>query len=202
MLSPAVASTVALPTAIKRAQQTYRIGLISYAMSARSSALLTASLRVPSLISHFRTVKTFSYDPFYISLKPSVPVFPTIQLCLKGYDFPVLERYERYARSALKKWTETVSSFPLPPEKTLYKTYHPNSTKVKAEFELNKYCRVFTIDGIKSVDLPIIVELLQQNLPEGVEMILQERDPQLEESRYVANLEMETLQSELEKLTK
>ncbi|BHF72597.1 39S ribosomal protein L48, mitochondrial [Sparganum proliferum] len=108
-------------------------------------------------------------------------------LCLKGYDFPVLERYERYARSALKKWTETVSSFPLPPEKTLYKTYHPNSTK---------------IDGIKSVDLPIIVELLQQNLPEGVEMILQERDPQLEESRYVANLEMETLQSELEKLTK
>ncbi|VDM02910.1 unnamed protein product [Schistocephalus solidus] len=30
------------------------------------------------------------------------------------------------------------------------------------------------IDGIKSVDLPIIVDLLQQNLPEGVEMTLQE----------------------------
>uniref|UniRef100_A0A0V0J5W2 39S ribosomal protein L48 n=1 Tax=Schistocephalus solidus TaxID=70667 RepID=A0A0V0J5W2_SCHSO len=171
-------------------------------MLVRLPALFTTSLWFPSLSSHFRTVKTFSYDPFYISLKPSIPVCPTVQLCLNGYDFPVLERYERYARVALGRWAETVSSFPLPPRKTMYKTYHPNSTKVKAEFELSKYCRVFTIDGIKSVDLPIIVDLLQQNLPEGVEMTLQEYDPQLEESRYVANLEMETLQSELEKLSK
>ncbi|VDN11170.1 unnamed protein product [Dibothriocephalus latus] len=95
-----------------------------------------------------------------------------------------MERYEKYARFALGKWSKNVTSFPLPPKKTMYKTYHPSSTKAKAEFELSKYCRIV------------------RNLPEGIEMVLQENDPQLEESRYVANLEMETLQSELEKLTK
>ncbi|KAM3175661.1 hypothetical protein ACTXT7_008101 [Hymenolepis weldensis] len=122
-----------------------------------------------------RCPKTYSYDPFYISRKPSIPLYPKLQFCLTG--------------------------FPLPPKKTSYSVFHPNSTKVKTEFELNHYCRVVTADNIKTVDLPVIFDLIQQNLPEGIELTIEEFNPDLEEERYVANLEIETLQDELTKLT-
>ena len=67
-----------------------------------------------------------------------------------------------------------VLRFPLPPKKTAYKVFHPNSTKVKTEFELNRFCRVVNAEDVKTVDLPIIFDLLQQNLPEGVELTVQE----------------------------
>ncbi|VDO09280.1 unnamed protein product [Rodentolepis nana] len=145
--------------------------------------------------------KTYSYDPFYISRKPSIPLYPKLQFCLRGYDFPSLEKYEIYVNRALKRWSSSVDSFPLPPKKISYSIFHPNSTKVKTEFELNRYCRVVTADNIKTVDLPVIFDLIQQNLPEGIELKVEEFNPDLEEERYVANLEIETLQDELTKLT-
>ncbi|VDL61312.1 unnamed protein product [Hymenolepis diminuta] len=145
--------------------------------------------------------KTYSYDPFYISRKPSIPLYPKLQFCLIGYDFPSLEKYETYVYKALRRWSSSVDSFPLPPKKTSYSVFHPNSTKVKTEFELNRYCRVVTADNIKTVDLPVIFDLIQQNLPEGIELTVEEFNPDLEEERYVANLEIETLQDELTKLT-
>ncbi|KAL5960473.1 30S ribosomal protein S10 [Taenia solium] len=145
--------------------------------------------------------KTYSYDPFYICRKPSIPLFPKLQFCLKSYDFPTLEKYESYLIKALRRWVSSVDSFPLPPKKTLYKVYHPNSTKVRTEFDLNHYCRIVYAENIRTVDLPVIFDLIQQNLPEGIELAVEEFDPRLEEERYVANLEVETLQGELIKLT-
>ncbi|CDI98650.1 39S ribosomal protein L48 mitochondrial [Echinococcus multilocularis] len=145
--------------------------------------------------------KTYSYDPFYICRKPSIPLFPRLQFSLKGYDFPTLEKYEIYLNKTLRRWVSSVDSFPLPPKKTLYKVYHPNSTKVKTEFELNHYSRIVCAENVKTVDLPIIFDLVQQNLPEGIELAVEEFDPLLEKERYVANLEVETLQGELTKLT-
>lgn len=68
----------------------------------------------------------------------------------------------------------SVSSFPLPPKKSLYKVYHPNSTKVRTEFDLNHYCRIVHAENIRTVDLPIIFDLIQQNLPEGIELAVEE----------------------------
>ncbi|EUB58459.1 hypothetical protein EGR_06640 [Echinococcus granulosus] len=118
--------------------------------------------------------KTYSYDPFYICRKPSIPLFPRLQFSLKGYDFPTLEKYEIYLNKTLRRWVSSVDSFPLPPKKTLYKVYHPNSTKVKTEFELNHYSRIVCAENVKTVDLPIIFDLVQQNLPEGIELAVEE----------------------------
>ncbi|VDD83485.1 unnamed protein product [Mesocestoides corti] len=118
--------------------------------------------------------KTFSYDPFYISRKPPIPLYPKLQFCLKGYDFPMLERYEKYIARVLKRWAAAVDSFPLPPKKTLYKLYYPNSTKVRVDFDLSLYCRIVCAEKIKTVDLPIIFDLFQQNLPEGIHLTVEE----------------------------
>ncbi|KAL5108614.1 30S ribosomal protein S10 [Taenia crassiceps] len=166
-----------------------------------SPVLLTCSRVFFSRNCLSKRFKTYSYDPFYICRKPSIPLLPKLQFCLKSYDFPILEKYERYLIKTLRRWVSSVDSFPLPPRKTLYKVYHPNSTKVRTEFDLNHYCRVVYAENIRTVDLPIIFDLIQQNLPEGIELAVEEFDPLLEEERYVTNLEIETLQGELAKLT-
>lgn len=67
-----------------------------------------------------------------------------------------------------------IPRFPVPPKKTQYKVYHLNSTIVKTEFGLSYYCRIVNAASIRTVDLPIIFDLLQQNLPEGVELTIQQ----------------------------
>ncbi|VEL32406.1 unnamed protein product [Protopolystoma xenopodis] len=88
-------------------------------------------------------------------------------------------------------------SFAVPASKRRYKIFNINSTEVKAEFDIAEYKRAFT-----SIRLPIIVDIMQQNLPQGVRFSFQKFDPDIEESLYVPRLELTALAGELSKIGK
>ncbi|THD18986.1 39S ribosomal protein L48 mitochondrial [Fasciola hepatica] len=94
------------------------------------------------------------------------------------------------------------ASFALPAQRTTYKLYHQNSTNVRAEFELSKYRRICRVAKLKAIYLPIVMDVLYQNLPEGLELSVEKTDTKVDEERYVPQLEVQALQEELSKLNK
>ncbi|VDP21143.1 unnamed protein product [Echinostoma caproni] len=71
-----------------------------------------------------------------------------------------------------------------------------------------KYLRKFftklnlEVEKLKAIHLPVIMDVLYQNLPEGVELTVGKTDPNADEARYVPQLEVQALQEELSKLSK
>ncbi|KAA3677068.1 large subunit ribosomal protein L48 [Paragonimus westermani] len=148
-----------------------------------------------------RHVKIRSPDPPYLSAKPPIPVYSELQLDIKCRDFVVLERFCRYLERFVKHFNLEVYGFALPANRTTYRLYHPNSTKVRTEFELSDYIRIYRVSNMKAIHLPIFMDLLYQNLPEGVQLSVDQTNPDTDEARFVPQLEVHALQEELAKLS-
>lgn len=146
------------------------------------------------------TLKVKNFDPPYLSAKPPLPILDDLQFAVTGRDFVVLEKFGSYLHRFFINFNLEVENFPLPAKNTTYRIYHANSTKVQSEFELSEFRRIFMVSGLKAVYFPILLDLVYQNLPEGVEITINKRDPNLDEERYVPQLELEALQEELSKI--
>ncbi|TPP65281.1 39S ribosomal protein L48 mitochondrial [Fasciola gigantica] len=147
-------------------------------------------------------VQTKRLDPPYLLAKPPFPFYAELQFDLRGFDFVVLEHYVKYLRKFFGKLNLEFSGFALPAQRTTYKLYHQNSTNVRAEFELSKYRRICRVAKLKAIYLPIVMDVLYQNLPEGLELSVEKTDTKVDEERYVPQLEVQALQEELSKLNK
>ncbi|GAA49930.1 hypothetical protein CLF_103794 [Clonorchis sinensis] len=77
-------------------------------------------------------------------------------------------------------------SFALPAKLTTYRLYQPNSTNVRTTFELSDYHRV-----VRAIHLPVLVDLVHQNLPEGVELSLRQVSSCLYEGLHKSLLSIE-----------
>ncbi|KAF8572330.1 hypothetical protein P879_00201 [Paragonimus westermani] len=144
-----------------------------------------------------RQVKIRSPDPPYLVIF----LFLSLQLDIKCRDFVVLERFCRYLEQFVKHFNLEVYGFALPANRTTYRLYHPNSTKVRTEFELSDYIRIYRVSNMKAIHLPIFMDLLYQNLPEGVQLSVDQTNPDTDEARFVPQLEVHALQEELAKLS-
>ncbi|CAL8107692.1 unnamed protein product [Calicophoron daubneyi] len=145
-------------------------------------------------------IRVRNLDPPYLSARPPIPPYPELQFDIKCLDFVVLETFCKYFRRVISLLGLTTNGFPLPANRTTYKLYHPNSTKVRTEFELSSYHRVYRVQDMKAIHLPLLMDILCQNLPEGVELSVGQTDPNADEARYVPQLEVHALQAELSKL--
>ncbi|VDQ02611.1 unnamed protein product [Trichobilharzia regenti] len=58
----------------------------------------------------------------------------------------------------------------------------------------------YLISGLKAVHLPILLDLIYQNLPAGIKISVGKTDKTLDEDRFVPQLEREALEKELSKL--
>ncbi|TGZ59343.1 hypothetical protein CRM22_009146 [Opisthorchis felineus] len=154
----------------------------------------------------FRTaqynIQIRNLDPPYLSAKPPIPLYPELQFDIKCRDFVILEQFCTYLRRFLSRLGLDVYVFALPAKLTTYRLYQPNSTNVRTTFELSDYHRVVRLNGLKAIHLPLLVDLVHQNLPEGVELSLSQSDPKSDDARYVPQLELYALKEELVKLSK
>lgn len=148
-------------------------------------------------------VRNYSlYEPDYLdALKPQIPVYDAINIQIKGYDFPVLEHYQKFIHSVSENMNiEVEDGWALPAQTQTVQRLKPRSTVIDAEYKLSIYERNVQIVDVPSTTLAILLNILRATLPEGVSLSVHEHTPEQEEIRYVPDQELMELKSQLEAL--
>lgn len=140
------------------------------------------------------------YEPPYLELmKPEFPAYDVINVRLTGYDFPVLESYQRFVHRIASALDLDVSeNWAHPPKKENVVTYKPNSAIAEHEYQLTTYDRYVQINDIEAKTYSVFLRFIQSGLPEGVTLSVVHHTEFLEESRYVPDKDLLDLKQQLE----
>lgn len=85
-----------------------------------------------------------------------IPLYDEVNIFLRGYDYPVLEGYQRFVHKLLRNMEVDVEdAWALPPEEIKVTTLKPRSEIQEAQFDLKLYQRVIQIVDIKSTAVSI-----------------------------------------------
>lgn len=132
-------------------------------------------------------------------MKPSFPTYDLINVKMSGYDYPVLESYQRFVhRIATALELDVSECWAQPPKKEHIIKYKPNSALVETEYKLTTYERFLQIEDIHAPIYPLFLRFIQSGLPEGVTLSVVHHTEFLEESRYVPDKDLLDLKSQLE----
>ncbi|XP_065356716.1 large ribosomal subunit protein mL48 [Calliphora vicina] len=142
------------------------------------------------------------YEPDYLeSLKPKFPQYESLNVQIKGYDYPILESYQRYLHSVAEYLDIDVADcYALPPQNMSVQRLKPNSTVVDSEYRLTVYERNIQLQDMDVPLYPMFLRIAQAALPEGVQLTVQEHTDECEERRYVPDKDLLELKAELEKM--
>uniref|UniRef100_A0A336MCA6 CSON014989 protein n=1 Tax=Culicoides sonorensis TaxID=179676 RepID=A0A336MCA6_CULSO len=142
------------------------------------------------------------YEPDYLDkLRPQVPVYDAINIEITGYDFPVLENYQKFVHEACETMEMNVSDcWALPPKIETITKFKPYSSTVDATYNLKTYKRYVQVEQAKAHQIPLLVRIIQAGLPEGVKFTLMEHTELHEQERYVPDKELLQLKDELDSI--
>ncbi|CAL4139292.1 unnamed protein product, partial [Meganyctiphanes norvegica] len=153
------------------------------------------------------TAQTIRYPmrniPFYAlnAAGPQVPTYPPLNVSLKGYDFTVLEHYGKWVHNtALNMDIDVEDGWATPCKKLKIQNLRPGTSKMETEYMLNVYERNIKVLDLTSTLAGTFIEVIQAGLPEGVELSLREHTQLDTEIRYIPDLELKDLKSQLEEL--
>ncbi|KAK7874421.1 hypothetical protein R5R35_001516 [Gryllus longicercus] len=143
------------------------------------------------------------YEPDYLeAMKSKIPLYNTLNIQMRGYDFPVLENYQRFIHKIANCLDIDVEDgWATPGQKLKVQRFKPQSTVVDSEYHLTIYERNIQVTDLESTALPLLLQCVAGSLPEGVKLKIHEHQPEHEETRYVPDHELLTLKSELELMT-
>ncbi|XP_059473652.1 uncharacterized protein LOC132195574 [Neocloeon triangulifer] len=139
------------------------------------------------------------WEPEYLeAMKSKIPLYDAVNIQLKGYDYPVLESYQKLLHNLLSNMDLDVEDcWATPPKKLKINTFKPNSSVVDKEFKLNIYERNVQIVDVPATIYPILLSALTSSVPEGVTVSVHEHEPDHEEIRYIPDLELKDLKDQL-----
>ncbi|XP_063982104.1 uncharacterized protein LOC135165085 [Diachasmimorpha longicaudata] len=140
------------------------------------------------------------WTPDYLdAMKPKIPQYPVVTIRMRGYDFPILENYQKLAHIiAVNMDFEVDNSYAFPAKDSKILRFKPRSTVAEAEYTLHFYERNLIISDLSSPKFPVYVRMLEAALPEGVTLNVQEWSAHREELRFVPDKQLMDLKSELQ----
>jgi len=142
------------------------------------------------------------YEPDYINVKPEIPVYDTLNIRLRGYDFVILESYTKYVHRTADMLDLHTDMYPVPARTCTAQSYRQQTSQVEQQYNLSLYERVVQVDNLSSTLAPILIQLLQSNMPAGVQMTIKPVDEEEESFRYVPDLTLMELHSQIADLDK
>ncbi|XP_058461100.1 large ribosomal subunit protein mL48 [Malaya genurostris] len=140
------------------------------------------------------------YEPAYLELlRPKYPVYNTLNFNIKGYDYAILESYQRFIYNVSDTMElDTVDCWAHPPKKLNVQRFKPASAVIDSEYKLTVYERNVQIANLQSPLYPIFVRILQAALPEGVTLSVSEHSDDVDEARYVPDKDLLELKQQLD----
>lgn len=131
---------------------------------------------------------------------PQYPTYDAINLEITGYDFPILESYQRFVdRIAKSLEIEISTGWAHPPTKKRIIRYKDNSTNISSEYNLTTYKRYLQLSEVEAPVYSVFLRFIQSGLPEGVKLNVIHHTDFIEESRYVPDRELLELKEQLDK---
>ncbi|XP_034098389.1 39S ribosomal protein L48, mitochondrial [Drosophila albomicans] len=163
---------------------------------------LRQALQTTPTITAVRPSSYSVYEPDYLeSLKPKFPQYECLNVQIKGYDYPLLESYQRFLHSVAEYLDLDVSDcYALPPQQTQVQRLRPNSTVVEADYKLTTYERNLQLSNVDAPIYPQFLRIAQAALPEGVHLMVAEHTDESDERRYVPDKDLLDLKAELERM--
>ncbi|XP_026463194.1 uncharacterized protein LOC113365868 [Ctenocephalides felis] len=142
------------------------------------------------------------YDPDYLhAYEPDVPEYDTVNIQLKGYDFVILENYQKLVHRIAKSLELDINDgWATPGQYFKIQKLKPKSSAIETEYQLCVYERNVQICDLPSTKYPVLLRLLQASLPQGVTLNVHEHLEEYEEVRYVPDKELIELKTQLESM--
>ncbi|XP_050422195.1 uncharacterized protein LOC126834369 [Adelges cooleyi] len=144
------------------------------------------------------------YEPEYLdSLEPDIPEYEELNVQIKGYDFAVLESFQKFVHTAAENMDIEVSDgWALPPQVFNVKRLVPNSETVEAQHILNIYERNIQIVDVPSTKLSLLIEVIEDSLPAGVSVSVHPHTEEHEKLKYIPDSELKQLKDQLDEIRK
>lgn len=122
---------------------------------------------------------------------------------MKGYDFAILENYQKFLHNVAEYLELDVSDcYALPPKRASVQRLKPNSTVLDSEYKLTTYERNLQINYLDAPMYPQFLRIAQAALPEGVTLKIEDHTSDHDELRYVPDKDLIELKSQLEYMQK
>ncbi|XP_012272042.1 39S ribosomal protein L48, mitochondrial [Orussus abietinus] len=140
------------------------------------------------------------YEPDYLEVgKSKIPVYPTLNVQIKGYDFPLVENYQRFIHKLADNMNlQILDSWAVPPKELIVKRLKPHSSIVCAEYNLKVYKRNTQIENVPTTLYQILLRIMEATLPHGVTFNIEYFDPEKAKKKYVPDKELLDLKTELD----
>ncbi|XP_014483975.1 PREDICTED: 39S ribosomal protein L48, mitochondrial [Dinoponera quadriceps] len=142
------------------------------------------------------------YEPDYLETgKSKVPLMPTVNIQIRSYDYPVLEKYQEYIHKLADIIQVDIDdSWAMPPEEFKVQRYKGKTTVIAATYNFKLYERNIQISEISSIKCSALIRILEAILPQGVNLNVDVFSPELDKKRYVPDKELLDLKSTLDTL--
>ncbi|XP_073686185.1 large ribosomal subunit protein mL48 isoform X2 [Garra rufa] len=120
--------------------------------------------------------------------------FGVFNVCVSGYDMTLVEHYSQYIHNLCNHLDIKVDeSFALPTKSTEVMVMQEQGTKMYVDAVLRTHERVVQISEMKATLLPILMEVVLKNQPEGVRLCVKQHTEADYQSRFKARPELEGL---------
>jgi large subunit ribosomal protein L48 len=162
-----------------------------------------AALQKQVKMDHVSGLPLTFYDPPYLEREAPYPNYQELNINLKGYDYTSLDCFFKYVEKLCASLrVELVEAYPMPARSLKIRTLQPFSSNLEKEYTLSKYHRVVRVRNVKSTVAPLLFEIIQLNLPEGVQLNVSVPTVDEDEFRYVPDLELDEMRAKLEEYSK
>ena len=105
---------------------------------------------------------------------------------MKGHNFDILESYQGFVHNLVENMgIDCSDSWASPGTTIVAKTYDENSTIIKDSCTVNTYERNVQVSNLRSIDAPLLIDLLRRTIPEGVELSVHEHTEDHYEARFI-----------------
>ncbi|KAI4462675.1 mitochondrial ribosomal protein l48 [Holotrichia oblita] len=140
------------------------------------------------------------YEPDYLeAMKSKIPLYDTLNIQIKGYDYPVLESFQKIIHSLAKNMDINVDdAWALPHQDLNIITYKPNSEIIDHQYGLKVFRRTVQVTDVSSIQLPLFIRAIETATPAGVTINIVNHAEHYEEERYIPDKELLTLKQSLE----
>lgn len=146
------------------------------------------------------SILQYKWEPDDLKMEPDIPEYETLNIKMKGYDFPVLESFAKYVHRIASNLDAECTKFAVPAKKLEIHTLQFQSVIVKDSCKLNLYERVVQVQSLPSPTLPILLEMITGNTPEGVNITVAKNTPEDDEFLYIPDHQKHKIEQMMEEL--
>ncbi|KAF4524891.1 hypothetical protein B566_EDAN015547 [Ephemera danica] len=131
--------------------------------------------------------------------KSQIPLYEVLNIQIKGYDYAILESHQKFVHMITTSMgLDVEDGWATPPQNFHIQKYKPQSTVVDGDYKLSIYERNIQVVDVPTTVFPILLSVLAASSPEGVTLNVHEHQPEHEEIRYVPDLELKQLKTQLD----